>query len=196
MKCSPRRRAVLTLAISGLAFTLAGILAGCGDGDQRAADKRISKSVNEAIESRRNPTTQNVNAAVTELTKAAGEAGASLVGKIEAKSNLAQAEMEAGDRIVRDIDRLDPQINQASWEISQTAGQLQRLSDSATASESSNPQAVLKAIGDNRAQMVAAGEAASKKVAELQSQIDQIKGQVTTMTQQKDAAAQQADALS
>src|SRR4051812_42684098 len=87
MKCSPKRSSVLALAISGLVLTAA---VGCGDGDQRAADKEISKDGAASIESRRIPTPQGVNDALNKLGAAEkSAANASNVGKVDAKSSLA-----------------------------------------------------------------------------------------------------------
>jgi hypothetical protein len=194
MKCSPKRSSVLALAISGLVLTSA---VGCGDGDQRAADKDIRKNVAAALDARRVPTTQGVNDALTKLGSAEKSApAASLVGKIDAKSNLAQVELEAGRREARALSQIEPQISQTLWEIALIGGQIDRLNSATAAGAKGTPDATLKAIADRRALMVQMGEAASKKAAELQGEIDKIKAQVATLTQQKDAAATEADTLS
>ena len=193
MKCSPKRSSVLALAISGLVLTSA---VGCGDGDQRAADKDIARDVAASIESRRVPTTQGVNDALTKLSAAEkAAANATNVGKVDAKSSLAEAELEAGRRESRALAQIEPQISQTLWEIALIGGQIDRLNAATAAGAKGTPDATLKAIADKRGEMVAAGEAASKKAAELQGEIDKIKAQVATLTQQKDAAAQEADNL-
>ena len=194
MKCSPKRRSALALAISGLVLTSA---AGCGDGDQRAADKNIRETVSKAFDARRIPTTQSVQTAIADLSKAANTDAnaASNVGKIEARSNLAQAELEAARREVRTLAGIEPQVSQALWEVARIAARIERLNTAQAAGAKASPDAILKGIADRRQQMVAAGEAASKRIAELQGQIDKIKGEVANLTQQKDAAAAEADAL-
>jgi hypothetical protein len=193
MKCSPKRSSVLALAISGLVLTSA---TGCGDGDQRAADKEIRANVAAAIESRRIPSTQGVNTALAELNKAdKSAASASAVGKVDARSSLAEVELEAGRREARALAQIEPQISQTLWEIALLGGQIDRLNAATTAGAKGTPDATLKAIADKRAEMVTAGEAASKKAAELQGEIDKVKAQVAQLTQQKDGAANEADAL-
>ena len=193
MKCTPKRRSVLALAISGLVFTS---MAGCGDGDQRAADKKIKEAVAKAAADRQVPTTQGVQSALSKLNEANGAAAnASPIGKVEAKSNLAQVQLEAGRRAARELARVDPQVEQTMWEIGLLALRIERLAIDQAAGAKGTPDATIKAIADKRAEMVAAGEAASKKAAELQAEIEKVKGQVATLTQQKDAAATEADSL-
>src|SRR4051812_390114 len=125
MKCSPKRSSVLALAISGLVLTAA---VGCGDGDQRAADKDIRKDVAASIDSRRVPSTQGVNDALNKLGAAEkSAANASNVGKADAKSSLAEAELEAGRREARALALTEPQISQTLWEIALIGGQIDRL---------------------------------------------------------------------
>jgi chromosome segregation ATPase len=163
------------------------------ESDASKADRVIKESVSESA-AKRGPTTQAISAVIADLNKAANQSGASLTGKIEAKSLLAQAEFEAGDRTLRDLNRLNPAISRALWDIGQAAAQVQKVNDSAKALASNNPDATLKVIADKRAEMVTAGEGAGKKAGELQSEIDKIKAQVATLTQQKDAAMTEADA--
>src|SRR4051812_28413883 len=137
MKCSPKRSSVLALAISGLVLTSA---AGCGDGDQRAADKEIRNNVAAAMENRRIPSTQGVTAALSELNKADKSAAtASPVGKIQARSNLAEVELEAGRREARALSQIEPQINQTLWEMALIGGQIDRLSAATAAGSKGTP---------------------------------------------------------
>jgi chromosome segregation ATPase len=186
------RRSVLTLAFAGLVFT--SFACDTMESDERRADKRIGEAVRNSSVDRQIPTTQGLIKAITALNTAASDASASSLGKIRAKSQLAETEYEAGDRTLRDLDKAEPAVSRALWEIGLTAAQIQAINGTATALAVGNPEATLKAIADKRAQMVSAGEAASKAAAELQSQIDKVKGQVNTLTQQKDAAMAQADA--
>jgi DNA repair exonuclease SbcCD ATPase subunit len=194
MKRLSQRRSILALALSGLVFT--SLACDTMESDASKADRRVQKNVAESIEKRQVATTQSLNAATTELEQAAKESDASLTSKIQAKSALAEAEFEAGDRDARELARLDPAISRAMWDISQVASQIQKTNDSVKALEASNPQATLQAIADQRVKMVAASEAAAKKAAELQGSIDKVKAEVATLTQQKDAAMTEADANS
>ena len=186
------RRSVLTLAFAGLVFT--SLACDTMESDERKADKRVDESIRASSLDRQVPTTQSLTKAITALNTAASDGSASAVGKIRAKSELAETEYEAGDRTVRDLDKAEPAVSRALWEIGLTAAQIQAINGTATALSVGNPEATLKDIASKRAQMVSAGEAASKAGAELQSQIDKLKGQINTLTQQKDAAMAEADA--
>jgi chromosome segregation ATPase len=186
------RRSVLTLASAGLVFT--SLACDTLESAERSADKRIAESVQNSSIDRQIPTTQSLSNAMTKLSTAASDANASSLGKIRAKSQLAETEYEAGDRTLRDLDKAEPAVSRALWEIGMTAAQIQAINGTATALAVGNPESTLKAIADKRAQMVSAGEAATKAAADLQSQIDKVKGQVNTLTQQKDAAMAEADA--
>jgi hypothetical protein len=194
MKRLSKRRSILALAIGGLVFT--SVACDTMESDAAKADRRVQKSVETSMEKRQVPTTQSLSAATAELAKAANESDASLTSKIQAKSMLAEAEFEAGDRDARELAKLDPAIGRAMWEISQTAAQIQRLNGSAKALQANDPQTTLKAIADQRAKMVSVSEEAAKKAAELQGAIDKIKAEVATLTQQKDAAMTEADSNS
>jgi hypothetical protein len=194
MKRFSKRRSVLALAIGSLVFS--SLACDTMESDASKADRRVQKSVSESIDKSRSATTQASNTVLADLNQAVKEADASFTSKIQAKSMLAQAEFEAGDRDAREIARLQPDINRALWEIAQTASQIQKLNDSAKALEASNPQAILKSISDQQAQMTATGQAAAKRASELQTEIDKIKAQVATLTQQKDAAMTEADSTS
>jgi len=187
-----QRRTVLALAIGGLVFT--SVACDSMESDSGKADRRVAETIKEGMASRQIPSAQSLAKSVSELTKAAAESGASATTKIEAKSLLAQAELESGDRLVRDLDRVEPAISRALWDIGQIAGRIQSLNDSTKAMASATPDATLKAIADKRAEMAAAGEAATKAAADIQANIDKVKAQVTTLTQQKDAAIGEADA--
>jgi hypothetical protein len=163
------------------------------ESDASKADRRVQKSVQESVEKRRTATTQSLAAAMTDLSNAAKESGASSTGKIEAKSMLAEAQFEAGDRALRALNALAPDINRAFWEIGRSAAGIARVNDSAKALAATDPQATLKAIADKRAEMTTASAAAAKKASDLQGEIDKIKQQVTTLTQQKDAAMAEAE---
>src|SRR5260221_181350 len=84
------RRVVLALAIGGLLFT--SIACDSMESDASKADRLIKESVNDSA-GKRGPTTQALNNVIADLNKAANQSGASLTGKIEAKSLLAQAEV-------------------------------------------------------------------------------------------------------
>lgn len=192
MKRLSKRRSMLALAIGGLVFT--SMACDTMESEAAKADRRVQKSVETSIEKQQVPTTQSLSAATAELEKAANESDASLTSKIQAKSMLAEAEFESGDREVRELANLDPVIERAMWEIGRTAARIQSINDSAKALEANNPQTTLKAIADQRAKMVTASEEAAKKAGELQGAIDKIKAEVATLTQQKDAAMTEADA--
>jgi hypothetical protein len=194
MKRFPVRRSVLTLAFAGLVFT--SFACDTMESDERRADKRIGESIKNSTVDRQIPTTQSLSKAITALNTAASDASASALGKIRAKSQLAETEFEAGDRTLRDLDKAEPAVSRALWQIGLTAAQIQAINGTATALAIGNPDATLKAIAEKRTQMVSAGEVASKAAADLQSQIDKVKGQVNTLTQQKDAAMAEADAAS
>jgi hypothetical protein len=194
MKRLSKRRSILALAIGGLVFT--SVACDTMESDAAKADRRVQKSVETSMEKRQVPTTQSLSAATAELEKAAKESSASLTSKIQAKSMLAEAEFEAGDRDARELAKLDPAIERAMWDIGQTAAQIQSLNDSAKALQANDPQTTLKAIADQRAKMVSVSEEAAKKAGELQGAIDKIKGEVATLTQQKDAAMTEAESNS
>src|SRR4051812_41820463 len=191
MKRFSRQRSVLALALGGLVFT--SLACDTMESDASKADRRVQKSVQESIEKRRTATTQSLAAAMADLDTAAKESGASPTGKIEAKSMLAEAQFEAGDRALRALNALDPDINRAFWEIGRIAAQIQRVNDGAKALAATNPEATLKAIADKKAEMAALSAAAAKKAGDLQGEIDKIKQQVTALTQQKDAAMAEAE---
>src|SRR4051812_13108604 len=161
MKRFSKRHSILALALGSLVLTS---VVGCDsmESDASKADRKVQKSVMESAEKRRTPTTQNLAAAMKDLDTAAKETGASLTGKIQAKSMLAQAEFEAGDRTLRELNSLDPAISRALWDIGQIAAQVQRVNDAAKALAATNPQATLKMIADKKAEMTTAGAAAAK----------------------------------
>src|SRR5258706_6422642 len=191
MKRFSKRHSILRLALGSLVLTSIGW--DWMESDASKADRKVQRSVMESAEKRRIPTTQSLAAAMADLNTAAKETGASLTGKIEAKSMLAQAEFEAGDRTLRELNSLDPAISRALWDIAQIAAQIQRVNDAAKALAATNPEATLKMIADKKAEMTAAGAAAAKKASDLQAEIDKIKGQLATLTQQKDAAMAEAE---
>ena len=191
MKRFSRQRSVLALALSGLMFT--SLACDTMESDANKADRRVQKSVQESIEKRRTATTQSLAAAMNDLSTAAKESGASPTGKIEAKSMLAEAQFEAGDRALRALNALDPDINRAFWEIAQIASRIGRVNDSAKALSAMNPEATLKMIADQKTEMGATSAAAAKKASDLQGEIDKIKQQVAALTQQKDAAMSEAE---
>jgi hypothetical protein len=192
MKRFSKRHSILALALGSLVLTSA---VGCDsmESDASKADRKVQKSVMDSAEKRRTPTTQSLAAAIVDLSTAAKETGASLSGKIEAKSMLAAAEFEAGDRTLRDLNALDPAISRAFWDIRQIAAQIQKANDAAKALAATNPDATLKLIADKKAEMAAASAAAAKKASDLQGEIDKVKGQVAALTQQKDAAMAEAE---
>jgi chromosome segregation ATPase len=190
MTTRPKPRSVLSLAITGLLFTSIA----CSDSDERKVDRQVHEMMQASEKARRNPTTQNLNNSLAELVKAAGQSGASVNTRIKAKSAVAQGYFEAGQRTARELVALRPNINRAMWDISTTADQITFLNSSAKAAAQTNPQPTLKAVADKRAEMVAAGEAATRKTAEIQGEIDKIKGQINTLTEQKNAATTEADA--
>jgi hypothetical protein len=191
-RSSSKRRSLLTLAIGGILVTAVG----CDsmESDQRKADNKVKASVDKGKDIRRAGTTQSLTAALAEFNKAAGETAASPTSKIRAKSIQAQTEFESGERLVRDLSVLSPTISRLVWDISQTTSQVEKFNDNAKALAATNPDAPLAAIATKRTEMVAAGEAAGKKAAELQGGIDKIKGEVDALIKQKDAALAEADA--
>lgn len=191
MKRFSRQRSVLALALGGLVFT--SLACDTMESDASKADRRVQKSVQDSAEKRRTATTQSLSAAMADLNTAAKESGASPTGKIEAKSMLAEAQFEAGDRALRSLNALGPDINRAFWEIAQTASHIQRANDAAKALAATDPQATLKVIADKKAEMAAASAAAAKKAGDLQGEIDKVKQQVAALTQQKDAAMAEAE---
>jgi hypothetical protein len=191
MKRFSRQRSVLALALGGLVFT--SLACDSMESDASKADRRVQKSVKESAEKRRTATTQSLAAAMADLNTAAKETGASPAGKIEAKSLLAEAQFEAGDRALRALNALDPDINRAFWEIGRIAAQIQRANDAGKALAATNPEATLKVIADKKTEMAALSAAAAKKASDLQGEIDKIKQQVTALTQQKDAAMAEAE---
>src|SRR5688500_16560835 len=110
-------RSILSLAVTGLLFTSIA----CNDSDERQVDRQVEEMMQASEKNRRNPTTQNLNNALNDLTKAAGQTGASLATKVKAKSTLALAEFDAGQRAARELAALRPQINRVMWDLSRTA---------------------------------------------------------------------------
>jgi hypothetical protein len=194
MKPFSKLSAVVTLAVGGLVFTSIA----CKDMEsaQRKGDREVAAAIESSAKSRQNPTTQNWNAAVADLNKAVGFSNASPAEKIRASSLLAEAEYEAGDQYIRDLNHLDPQIAAAMWDISKTAAQIQGVNDTVKALTATDPAATLKAIETKRAENVAAGAAAAQKASDLQSKIAAVKAEVDKLIQQKDAAIAEADATS
>jgi hypothetical protein len=193
-RSSSPRRSVLALAIGGLIFT--SLACEKLESDQRQADNKVNESLKKSAANRRTPTTQSLTQAITELnTAVATSKGGSLASKIRANAALAQAEFEAGDRILRDLSALNPQVSQAMWEIAQTAAQVRRANEMVASLAATNPDPTLKAIGEKKAAMQNAGTDAARRIGELQGEIDKVKGQVTQLTQQRDAATTEADSL-
>src|SRR3954464_3280399 len=116
MTTRSKPRSILSLALSGLLFTSLA----CSDSDERKVDRQVDEMIQASEKGRRNPTTQNLNSSLADLTKAAGQTGASLSTRIKAKAALAQARYEAGQRTARELANLRPTINRAMWDISQT----------------------------------------------------------------------------
>jgi colicin import membrane protein len=123
-----------------------------------------------------------------------GLKSASPAEKIRANSLLAEAEYEVGDRIMRDVHRVEPQISAALWDVAQTAQQIQSVNDMVKALSATDPAEQLKAIEAKRAEQVAAGTAASQKAGEFQTKLQAVNSQIDQLVKQKDAMIAQADA--
>jgi len=194
MKPFPNLRSIVTLALSGLVFTSVA----CEEGAQRQADLKVRDAVKSSAKSRQMPpikgSEKEWDNVVSQLNSAVKETNASPAQKIRASSLLAEAEFETGDRFVRDLNRLDPQISANLWDIEQLAKQIQAINQNVVALAASDPANTLKAIETNRAALTAASAEATQKAGENQTKIAAIKGDIEKLVQQKTAATAQADA--
>jgi uncharacterized coiled-coil DUF342 family protein len=187
------RRSLLSLAVCS-SIVLGSFACKDMESDASKADRNVDAQVKKGIEARRVPTTQSLTAALTELSKAAGESNASLTAKIRAKSLQAQTEYEIGARVAADVTKLAPQMNRLLWEISQAATTIDAFNWSAKADATREPKPSLQAIAEKRTAMAAVADAANTKVSTLQGEVDKVKGQIAAMQKQKDDLIASADA--
>ena len=187
----PMSRSLLCATLGGLIF--AGAACDQFKSDSQRADERVKQSAREAAK-KKGPTTQAMDAAISELQKAAGEADASETSRIATRSLLAQAQFEEALRVVRDLHRLEPDIHHAMWEIAQLTGQIGALNVIEQATQATNPRTALDTVSAKQQEMQAQASAAANKSKALQDQIAQAESQIKTLTEQKNQVQGQADA--
>lgn len=222
MPAVSNRRSILSLAVAGLLFT--SVACDNFESEQRKSNRVVNEAVKNAVEQRRKAADQQTqidekviagdntdqikaslearnkasaaarDQAIKELQRAVGETGAALPNKIEARSLLAQQELESGNALARELSLLAPQIDRSLWEVRQTAAQIEAITKGIESLNASNPKPNLDTIAAKRGEVAAQSDAAAKAAADLQSKIDAIKTQIKTLTDQKTAAQQQADA--
>jgi uncharacterized protein YfcZ (UPF0381/DUF406 family) len=184
-------RVLLCAALSGLVFF--GVACDQFKSDTQRADERVKKSAQEAAR-KKGPTTQAMDAAISELQKAVNESAASESGKVGARAVLAQTQFEDGQRVIRELHLIEPEVQRAMWDVGQLAGQVGALNVIEQATQGTNPKAALETVSARQEEMQQMAAAAGEKAKALQGQIAQIETQIKTLTDQKNQVQGTADA--
>lgn len=180
----------------GLALgTLLLVSLSCKDweSEQYKADRTVQASVARSIALQKAPTTQAFDATTTELQRVVN-LNASNMSKLQARSLLAMTEYEKGDRILRDLLPLEPQVSRVLWSLSQTAAQIRQVNNSVKAMTANDPKAIVDKITTTQGELTTATQASGNTIKQLQDQIAQVQTQLQQLGQQKDALVTQADA--
>jgi hypothetical protein len=202
------RHPALALAIAGLASaSLLPLVGGCErlESAQTQADRQVSQSIAAGQD----------RSDLAKLQQAANESGASYAAQARAKRELGQAQLQAANALMPQIDANEIRNARLVFEIGQLAADLSAANTMVAGLNANDPAAVVAAAD----QQVAAAQggaggagaqgawfthdqitiptlaAAKQKISSLEGQVTKLQDQIKQLTDQRDKATTQADQL-
>lgn len=201
MRAPWKRAAVFSVAALSLSFL--PILNGCKT-DVEKQDEAVSADMQKATDQLRSDDKDAAENAKQTLQKSASNTGASKESQIEANSLIAQAEADAADAILRDIEQQEVQVTALAAQLDQLAGEVEVNNISIAAYKALEPKAGQEAIADVMAAaqkggdngLWAVGKAAVPSLADVKQRQEKLQQQIKELTQQKEElSAKRSEAL-
>ena len=174
------------LIFNGLACNKMESAARQGD---RAVDEQLAKSQMD----RETGGNKGRSDAFESLKKAAAESGASPVGKIRAKSELAQEEFNRASAQLPELNRRSLQIEQVLWDLRQTGSQIQATQQTSAAYALLDPKDAMAKIEEQRATIQKNIEKAKADATAAQTDLDKRQQEIDALKEDRKKAQAEAD---